>query len=146
MGLLYTPMKIFHHKEKIDSLPRSTGKILPPVHIRIKPTNVCAHCCWYCAYKADNLQLGQDMVTRDSIPRAKMLEIIEDVVTMGVRAVTFSGGGDPFYYPHLLDATKALADSKVRFASLSKLWWMSWACRPMLSSWEVSLKKVWYRF
>ena len=40
MGNFYTQMKIFHFKDKIDSLPRENKKILPPIHIRIKPTNV----------------------------------------------------------------------------------------------------------
>lgn len=119
MGLKYTRMKAFHYKDKIDSLPRENPEILPPVHVRIKPTNVCAHSCWYCAYKVDDLQLGQDMVTRDSIPLEKMLEIIDDLDEMGVRAVTFSGGGDPFHYKHLLQAAKALADSRMSFASLT---------------------------
>lgn len=119
MGLLYTKMKIFHFKEKVDSLPHEKDEILPPIHIRIKPTNVCAHNCWYCAYKADNLQLGKDMLNKDFIPREKMFEIIEDLEDMGVRAVTFSGGGDPFYYPHLLDAVKLLAKTNIKFASLT---------------------------
>jgi MoaA/NifB/PqqE/SkfB family radical SAM enzyme len=38
---------------------------------------------------------------------------------MGVKAVTFSGGGEPFCYPYLLDAVKKLADSPVKFASLT---------------------------
>jgi len=119
MGLLYTKMKVFHYKDKLDSLPRSNDEILPPVHIRIKPTNVCGHNCWYCAYRVDDLQLGKDMVTRDFIPKEKMMEIIDDVIDMGVKAVTFSGGGDPFYYPHLLDAAKKLSSSPVKFASLT---------------------------
>jgi len=86
-------MKIFHYKEKLDSLPESVDKILPPVHIRIKPTNACNHNCRYCAYRADNLQLGQDMRIKDSIPKEKMMEIIDDLEDMGVKAVTFSGGG-----------------------------------------------------
>jgi MoaA/NifB/PqqE/SkfB family radical SAM enzyme len=119
MGLKYTKMKAFHYKEKLDSLPKESKEILPPVHVRIKPTNVCAHSCWYCAYKVDNLQLGQDMVTRDSIPLEKMLQIIDDLDDMGVKAVTFSGGGDPFHYKHLLQAAKALAASSMSFASLT---------------------------
>lgn len=119
MGLLYTKLKIFHYKDKLDSLPKEVDKILPPVHIRIKPTNICGHNCWYCAYKADNLQLGKDMVQRDFIPRDKMMEIIDDIIEMGVKAITFSGGGDPFYYPYLLDAVKKLAQSPVKFASLT---------------------------
>jgi len=119
MGLLYTKMKIFHFKEKLDSLPRSIGTVLPPLHIRIKPTNVCNHRCAYCAYRTDNLQLGKDMQVKDSIPREKMLEIIDDIIAMGVKAVTFSGGGEPFCYPHLLEAVKRLAESPVSFASLT---------------------------
>lgn len=119
MGLLYTKMKVFHYKEKIDSLPIEDERILPPIHIRIKPTNICSHNCWYCAYKADNLQLGKDMVQKDYIPKEKMMEIINDLVEMGVKAVTFSGGGDPFCYPYLTDAVKKLSLSPVKFASLT---------------------------
>ena len=118
-GLLYTKMKIFHFKDKIDSLPESVDKITAPIHIRIKPTNVCNHNCWYCAYKADNLQLGKDMVARDYIPREKMIEIIDDIVEMGVKSVTFSGGGEPFCYPSLLEVVKKLSRSPVKFAALT---------------------------
>jgi len=119
MGLLYTKTKIFHFKEKVDSLPKAIESIKAPLHIRIKPTNVCAHNCWYCAYRADNIQLGKDMVARDFIPKDKMMEIIDDLIEMDVKAVTFSGGGDPFYYPFLLDTVKKLSGTQVKFASLT---------------------------
>ena len=119
MGSLYTKYKMFYFKDKIDSLPLNIAKILPPTHIRIKPTNVCNHRCTYCAYLAKDLQLGQDMVVKDFIPLGKMMEIIDDVISMGVRAVTFSGGGEPFCYPYLLDMAKKLAASPVKFAALT---------------------------
>lgn len=119
MGALYTAMKVFHFREKIDSLSKDIHAIEPPVHIRIKPTNACGHRCRYCAYRADNLQLGRDMVTRDSIPKDKMMEIIDDIADMRVQAVTFSGGGDPFNYPYLLDTVKKLSGTAVKFASLT---------------------------
>ncbi len=119
MGLLYTKMKLFHFKDKVDSLPENVPVILPPVHIRIKPTNVCNHNCHYCAYRADNLQLGKDMNTRDQIPANKMREIVDDLVSMDVKAVTFSGGGEPFCYPHLLETVKRLSETPVQFASLT---------------------------
>lgn len=119
MGLLYTKTKVFHFKDKIDSLPKTTDEILPPIHIRIKPTNVCGHNCWYCAYKADNLQLGKDMVGGDYIPKEKMMEIIDDIVEMEVKAVTFSGGGDPFCYPYFFDVVRKLSQMPVKFASLT---------------------------
>jgi len=119
MANLYTPYKIFHFPRKLDSLAPESETITAPLHVRIKPTNLCGHHCWYCAYKADDLQLGSGMVERDQIPREKMLEIISDLEEMGVGAVTFSGGGDPFYYKPLLETVKRLADSPIRFASLT---------------------------
>ena len=112
-------MKIFHFKEKVDSLPKSVEKILSPIHIRIKPTNACNHNCHYCAYRNEGLQLGKDMVIRDYIPKEKMLEIIDDLIEMEVKAVTFSGGGEPFCYPYLLETVKRLSQTKIKFASLT---------------------------
>ena len=119
MGNLYTKMKIFHYKEKLDSLPREKDEIKPPIHVRIKPTNACNHNCWYCAYRADHMQLGQDMVVRDMIPRDKLSEIIEDLSEMGVQAVTFSGGGEPLVYPHLAESVKKLIENNISFATLT---------------------------
>lgn len=119
MSTRYSSTKVFHFSDKVNSLPFATGQVLPPLHVRIKPTNRCAHNCWYCAYKADSLQLGSDMNKRDDIPLDKMLEIITDLDRMGVSAVTFSGGGDPFYYPHLKETLLALVDTDIKFASLT---------------------------
>ncbi|WP_035236382.1 radical SAM protein [Desulfobacter vibrioformis] len=118
MGLLYTKMKIFHYRDKLNSLPQAQ-EILPPLHIRIKPTNRCNHNCGYCAYRTDNLQLGQDMNKTDTIPREKMREIVEDLIDMGVGAVTFSGGGEPFIYPHLVETVRALTAGGIKVASLT---------------------------
>ncbi len=119
MGQVYSNLKVLHYPEKLASLPLSAQETLAPIHIRIKPTNVCAHHCSYCAYRVDALQVGQDMNERDEIPRDKMMEIIDDVEQMGVEAVTFSGGGDPFYYKPLLDVVKRIVDGPLKFASLT---------------------------
>ena len=119
MTAKYSNLKIFHFKDKVDSLPRANEKILAPLQIRIKPTNVCNHDCWYCAYKVDNLQLGKNMVERDVIPKEKMLEIVADCAEMGVKSITFSGGGEPFVYAHLLATVTALQKHGIKFASLT---------------------------
>lgn len=119
MGLLYSKMKMFHFKEQLDALPKDKEQIVAPIHVRIKPTNVCNHKCRYCAYTADSNQLGQDMVIRDFIPKDKIMEIIDDLAAMGVKAVTFSGGGEPFCYPFLTDVIKKLSQTKIKFACLT---------------------------
>ena len=117
MKTKYSNYKIFHFKDNIDSLEKN---IKQPLHIRIKPTNVCNHACWYCSYQSlDDIQLGKDMVIKDIIPRDKMLEIIDDCIEIDVKAITFSGGGEPFLYPHFLEVIKKLANSNIKFASLT---------------------------
>jgi len=118
MGLLYSKFKIFHFQEKLDSLNKPLD-IVAPLHVRIKPTNVCAHNCWYCAYRSDNYQLGESINLKEYIPKEKMQEIICDLSGMKVKSVTFSGGGDPFYYPYFSDTIKQLINTDIKFAALT---------------------------
>ena len=119
MANKYSNLKIFHYQDKLDSLPKDTDTIKAPIHIRIKPTNVCNHNCWYCAYKVDNLQLGQDMVEKDFIPEDKMMQIIDDCSDMDVKAITFSGGGEPFTYRYFKQTIEKLIEKDISFASLT---------------------------
>lgn len=119
MGRVYSSYKVFNYSDKIASLPKTENSVMPPLHVRIKPINMCNHRCSYCAYRGADLQLGQDMQERDVIPGDKMIEIIDDIIEMGVKAVTFSGGGEPLLYPFLADVLEKLADSPVRFATLT---------------------------
>ena len=118
-GRRYSRYKMFRFPEKLGSLPEEEARLLAPIHVRIKPTNVCGHHCTYCAYRSDNLDLGSTMTERDQIPKPKMFEILHDLEAMSVKAVTFSGGGDPFYYKHLLDVVKWLSGSSIQFATLT---------------------------
>lgn len=119
MANKYSNLKIFHYQDKLDSLTMDTADIKAPIHIRIKPTNVCNHNCWYCAYKSDDLQLGQDMVEKDYIPHAKMMEIIDDCKDMDVKAITFSGGGEPFTYRYFTQTIEKIIESNISFSSLT---------------------------
>ncbi len=117
MSVIYSSLKFLRFADHIDAY--RNRHVVAPVHIRIKPTNLCNHDCWYCAYKVDNLELGGDMVEADSIPEAKMDEIVGDIIDMGVRAVTFSGGGEPLLYKSLPKVVKRLSAGGVRVATLT---------------------------
>ena len=119
MGILYSKMKMFHFPKKLDSLPADNPRILAPLHVRLKPTNICNHDCGYCAYRRDTIQLGKDMVLREQIPEAKMMELVDDFIDLGVKAVTFSGGGEPLCYPYLAKTARRLADAGIRIATLT---------------------------
>ncbi|MBI5625207.1 MAG: radical SAM protein [Elusimicrobia bacterium] len=119
MKPIYSPLKVFHCREHLGAL--ISGHVVPPVHIRLKPVNACNHNCWYCAYRSDklDLQLGSMMNTRDSIPGDKLDEIVRDIVAMGVKAVTFSGGGEPLIHPRIPAAVEMLAQGGVKVATLT---------------------------
>lgn len=120
MGILYTKMKIFNFKDKLNSLSRTVNEIMPPIHIRIKPTNICCHNCKYCAYGKNNLTIfGKDKIKKTFISKEKIVEILSDIAEMGVKAVTFSGGGEPLVYPHILDSIKELFKAGIKFSSLT---------------------------
>ncbi|HIJ83919.1 MAG: Radical SAM domain protein [Magnetococcales bacterium] len=117
MGILYSTIKFLRFQDHIEAIRNKT--VIAPVHVRIKPINRCNHHCWYCAYKVDHLQLGADMVEADAIPEDKMIEIADDLITMGVKAVTFSGGGEPLLYKPLPKIMERLANGGVRVAALT---------------------------
>lgn len=83
-----------------------------PVYIRIKPTNRCNHNCSYCHYRNAYLELDE-YDPRDEIPKEKMLEIISDMKEMGVKAITFSGGGEPLLYPYIEESMQAILDAGI---------------------------------
>ncbi len=114
---VYTKLKFLRFREQLDAI--ESGNIAPPVHVRIKPMNPCDHDCWYCAYHVENLQLGSLMEYKDRLSREKMMEIIEDLTEMGVKAVTFSGGGEPLIYPHIAESANKLGESGIKLATLT---------------------------
>jgi len=114
---VYTKLKFFKFREQLDALENNT--LAPPVHVRIKPMNPCDHDCWYCAYHVENLQLGNLMEYKDRLPREKMMEIVDDLAEMGVKAATFSGGGEPLIYPYITEAVTRLGQSGVKVATLT---------------------------
>lgn len=114
---VYSSLKALAFQDRILALRER--RLVSPVHIRIKPINHCNHDCWYCAYRVSNLQLGQDINLRDQMPREKMLEIIDDIGSMDVKAVTFSGGGEPLIYKPLPECIERLAGYGIRIGTLT---------------------------
>ena len=117
MGAIYTASKMWHYPAQLEAL--KSGVIAAPVHVRLKPTNVCNHNCYFCAYRTDDLDLGSDINLTDRIAPEKMVEIVEDIIEMGVKAVTFTGGGEPLLYPTFTKTVEDLAAGAVKVSVLT---------------------------
>ncbi len=102
----YGGLKIIWHPDKLKSFLE--GKITAPIYVRVKPTNRCNHHCSFCSYDPveGDIAIRNETNRRDELPREKMLEILSDFKDIGVKAVTYSGGGEPLIYPHIEEAMR----------------------------------------
>ena len=128
---VYSPLKIF-------AFPDHSGdcaELRAPIHVRIKPINACNHRCWFCAYRSQGLSLGEEMELRDRIPYEKLIEIVDDLAAMGVKAVTFSGGGEPLLYPNLAGIVERLGERGIRVATLTNGTYLKGAVADALARW-----------
>lgn len=107
----YSNLKIFAHPERLAAIVQ--GEQPAPVYIRIKPTNVCNHRCYYCSYADQDLALRDSVQSCDQIPWDKMQQILNDIGEMGVKAVTFSGGGEPLLYPHIIPTMQSILEKNI---------------------------------
>ena len=106
---VYNISKLTFHKDKILSLAK--GEISAPIYVRVKPTNRCNHACYYCSYIPDNdCPVSETMNFTDEIPKEKMFEILQDFKDMGVKAITYSGGGEPLIHPDITEIMQKTLD------------------------------------
>ncbi len=107
----YSYLKIFRHAEKLEAI--RNNMVTPPVYMRIKPINACNHHCSYCSYHDQDLKLRTRFNYQDKLPYEIMMALVEDILQMGVKAITFSGGGEPLLYPRINEAMAMLLDGGV---------------------------------
>ncbi|MDL2316311.1 radical SAM protein [Desulfovibrio sp. OttesenSCG-928-A18] len=117
----YTPWKLLHQHDFLRALAK--GERGAPVNIRLKPTNMCNHACSYCTYgngdKENKISTRESFQRIDSIAETKLLEIADDIISMGVKAVTFSGGGEPLVHPASCQAARRLREGGVELALIT---------------------------
>jgi len=114
---VYSDLKIAFHPEKISAL--TAGKVTAPIYARIKPINACNQDCFYCCYHDETYGLSENFKRSDYIPFPKLAEIINDMGEMGVKAITFSGGGEPLLYPQIIEAAKLALDRGIKISLIT---------------------------
>lgn len=114
---VYSDLKMFYHTDKIDDILKEIRTA--PIYVRIKPTNLCNQNCYYCGSKDNNVPENRKYNYCEMIPWNKMQEIIEDISDMGVRAVTFSGGGEPLVYPYIEDTLELVKEKQIDYSIIT---------------------------
>ncbi len=116
----YGGLKIVWHPDKLASIRKE--EVTAPICVRVKPTNRCDHNCFYCSYnpEAEKVNiLSQEFKRNDEIPREKMMEILDDFKEIGVKAITFSGGGEPLVYSHIIDTFKKVIENGIELSIIT---------------------------
>lgn len=96
---------LFHYGKMLEEIAKGR-KDFSPIAIEIHPTAMCNHKCVHCSYKERN----ED---RAAIPKEIMNHLVDSVINMKIRAVYFSGGGEPTLYPGLGEHINKLHDSGI---------------------------------
>ena len=84
---------LFHYGKIMEDIWKGKENF-NPVAIEVHPTAMCNHRCVHCSYKERNEY-------RTVIAKEVMNGLVDSIIHMGIRAVYFSGGGEPALYPGL---------------------------------------------
>lgn len=115
---VYDKSKLAFHKGKLEALAR--GEITAPVYVRIKPTNRCNHACFYCPYiPGSSAPVSETVDLKDEIPFGKLVEVLSDFQEIGVKAVTYSGGGEPLIHPSIAEIMRRTLDNKIELSMIT---------------------------
>jgi wyosine [tRNA(Phe)-imidazoG37] synthetase (radical SAM superfamily) len=103
----YATNKAIAHVDRLYQLKRNEQPA--PVHLHFIISDLCNQDCNFCAYRIDGYT--EFFSTPDGnhnparrIPYNKIVEILNDCKAMGVKAVQFTGGGEPTVHPKCREA------------------------------------------
>jgi MoaA/NifB/PqqE/SkfB family radical SAM enzyme len=109
----YSNYKIIWFNDKLKSLKDSV--VTAPIYVRIKLTNKCFHNCSFCIYRSElwpssmHNHMGRD----DELSMEKVCEVLDDFKDMGVKAVTYSGGGEPLFHKDIVEILEKTKSNNV---------------------------------
>jgi len=81
-----TGSKLFYHQEFIKNLRNGKGM---PITTHVMPTDVCNYSCAFCS-----VQYREG----DALPFSIIEKYLDDLVSIGLKSVIISGGGNPILY------------------------------------------------
>jgi MoaA/NifB/PqqE/SkfB family radical SAM enzyme len=87
--------KLAYHSGWLDAYKR--GEVVAPISVEMDLTNNCNYGCPNCVW--GDFIAG----SRSGVPKEVALQQIRDCAAIGVKAVIFSGGGEPLLSPILID-------------------------------------------
>ena len=106
--------KIFANADRVFDFLK--GKNPAPILVEIDPSNACNHGCYFCISSYIHLPESKHLETynKSIMKREILMKTCESFVNMGVRAVNWTGGGEPTVNPHLKEAIEYLGKNSIK--------------------------------
>lgn len=73
------------------------GEFVSPINIEISPSGVCNANCSWCFYRQNNNALNG--LDKNFFDESRMLDLIGELAEMGVKSISWTGGGEPTLHP-----------------------------------------------
>jgi radical SAM protein with 4Fe4S-binding SPASM domain len=89
------------------------GKNPSPILVEVDPSNACNHGCYFCISSYIHLPESKDLRTYDKsvMPRDMLIKLCDNFINMGVKAINWTGGGEPTVNPHLKEAIQYIGNN-----------------------------------
>ena len=98
---IYSPYKVLNYLDKIEQL--KNGELPSPVFVQWDLTNKCNLNCSFCFYRDACTEDGYKLTDWDEMeefPKDVSIRILHELREMDVKAVEWTGGGEPTVHPH----------------------------------------------
>lgn len=106
---LYDSNKLLQHADILTRIENSEGERIPPTHVRIEPTEACNFRCRFC-WTQDPDRLAElrsfsdyDATGLRRFEFARLIALIDELASVGVKAISFVAVGDPLVYPDIAE-------------------------------------------
>lgn len=96
-NIVFNPqVKLLWHWQRINSWLKTGSSV--PILIEISPTNYCNARCSWCFYSGTH--------NNKRVERKVMLRVLSDMASLGVKAISWTGGGEPTLHPYFNEFAK----------------------------------------
>lgn len=112
--------KVLHHLDRV--LKYFEDNTVDPISLEIDPSNACNHSCPFCISGHIHLSKykGTEFFNRQMMSKEFLMKLVKDLSKTDIKAISFTGGGEPTMNPHLKEAIKYLkANSNIDLGMFS---------------------------
>lgn len=100
LGNVFFKYKILTYPDILDKMVKDEK--VNPINLEINLTNICNHKCIWCTY-------GYLHSNKDTLDKSDVKNVLDDAYKMGVKSITWTGGGEPLAHKDFLELSEYAA-------------------------------------